>query len=141
MRPLITEKMPTIARINVTPIIDVALVLVIILLITAPMIAASDLDVDLPQARSRSIEDEVRVSITVDKDGRIAVDENLIEWSSLGGVLRKRMDAAESDNILVVVRADAGTSYTVVHDVLKRARSAGARRIAIATRQRGKVDR
>ena len=39
MKPLITEQMPTNARINVTPIIDVALVLVIILLITAPMIA------------------------------------------------------------------------------------------------------
>jgi biopolymer transport protein TolR len=141
MKPLITEKMPTIARINVTPIIDVALVLVIILLITAPMIAASKMEIDLPEARTRSVEDEVRVSVTVGKDGQIAVDEDLVNRRRLGDVLRQRIDAAKSDNILVVVRADAGTSYTVVYDILDDVRSAGAGRIAIATRQRGKVYR
>lgn len=140
MRPLMTEKMPTIARINVTPIIDVALVLVIILLVTAPMIAASNLNIDLPEARSRSIEDEVRVSITMAKDGQIAIDEELIDRNTLRSALRRRIESAKSDNILVVVRADAGTSYTSVHEVLNDARSAGARRVAIATRQRGKVD-
>ena len=42
-----------ITKINVTPIIDVALVLVIILLVTAPLLSVADLPVDLPQARSR----------------------------------------------------------------------------------------
>jgi biopolymer transport protein TolR len=139
MKPLITEQMPTIARINVTPIIDVALVLVIILLITAPMIAASNLEVDLPEARTRSIEDEVRLSVTLGKDGQIAVDEDLVERNAFGDVLRRRIGAAKSDNVLVVVRADAGTSYTLVYDILGDVRSAGAGRIAIATRQRGKV--
>ena len=140
MRPLMTEKMPTIARINVTPIIDVALVLVIILLVTAPMIAASNLNIDLPEARTRSIEDEVRVSVTMAKDGQIAIDEDLIDINNLRSALRRRIESAKSDNILVVVRADAGTSYTLVHEVLNEVRSAGARRVAIATRQRGKVD-
>lgn len=140
MRPLMTEKMPTIARINVTPIIDVALVLVIILLVTAPMIAASNLNIDLPEARTRSIEDEVRVSVTMAKDGQIAIDEDVIDRNTLRSALRRRIESAKSDNILVVVRADAGTSYTLVHEVLNEVRSAGARRVAIATRQRGKVD-
>jgi biopolymer transport protein ExbD len=135
-----TEKMPTIARINVTPIIDVALVLVIILLVTAPMIAASNLNIDLPEARTRSIEDEVRVSVTMAKDGQIAIDEDLIDMNNLRSALRRRIESAKSDNILVAVRADAGTSYTLVHEVLNEVRSAGARRVAIATRQRGKVD-
>ncbi|UCH82881.1 MAG: biopolymer transporter ExbD [Candidatus Latescibacterota bacterium] len=141
MKPLITEKMPTIARINVTPIIDVALVLVIILLITAPMIAASNMEIDLPEAKTRSIEDEVRVSVTVGKDGLVAVDDDLVERHALGSVLRGRLDTATSGNVLVVVRADAGASYTLVHDILNDVRSAGAGRIAIATRQRGKVNR
>ena len=140
MKPLITEKMPTMARINVTPIIDVALVLVIILLITAPMMSVSSMEIDLPEAKTRSIEDEVRVSVTVDSNGRIAVDEDDIDRNALIGVLRQRIDNAKSDNILVVIRADAGTSYEFVHDILGEARSAGAKRIAIATRQRGKVD-
>lgn len=141
MKPLITEKMPKVARINVTPIIDVALVLVIILLITAPMIAASDMEIDLPEAKTRSIEDEVRLSITVAKDGRIAVDEDVVDRNRLGTVLRQRIDTAKSGNLLVVIRADAGTSYAFVHDILSDVRSAGAGRIAIATRQRGKVNR
>ncbi len=140
MKPLITEKLPTIARINVTPIIDVALVLVIILLVTAPMIAASKMEIDLPEARTRSIEDEVRVSVTIDSDGRVAVDEDEIERRSLARVLRQRIDDVKSDNLLVVVRADAGTSYEAVHEILGEVRLVGAKRIAIATRQRGKVD-
>ena len=141
MKPLITEQMPTNARINVTPIIDVALVLVIILLITAPMIAASNMEIDLPEARTRSIEDEVRLSVTIGKDGQIAVDEDLVGRNVLGDVLRQRIGTAKSDNVLVVVRADADAPYTLVHDILNEVRSAGAGRIAIATRQRGKVNR
>ena len=47
-----------ITRVNVTPIIDVALVLVIILLVTAPMMSVADLPVDLPSARTREAEDQ-----------------------------------------------------------------------------------
>jgi biopolymer transport protein ExbD len=140
MKPLITEQTPTIARINVTPIIDVALVLVIILLVTAPMIAASKMEIDLPQAKTRSIEDDVRVSVTVGSDGRIAVDEDEIDRRSLARVLRQRIDDINGDDLLVVVRADAGTPYDAVHEILGEVRLVGAKRIAIATRQRGKVD-
>ena len=141
MRPPLVQGDTPLTRINVTPIIDVALVLVIILLITAPMIAASNMEIDLPEARTRSIEDEVRLSVTIGKDGQIAVDEDLVGRKALGDVLRQRIDKAKSDNILVVVRADAEAPYTLVHDILNDVRSAGAGRIAIATRQRGKVNR
>ena len=47
-----------ITKVNVVPIIDVSLVLVIILLVTAPLMSVADLPVDLPQARSRDSEDE-----------------------------------------------------------------------------------
>ena len=65
MKQPLFEPAPTVARINVTPIIDVALVLVIILLVTAPMISNSDMDVDLPQVQTRAPEDEVRMSVTM----------------------------------------------------------------------------
>ena len=83
MKPRLLETTPTIAKINVTPIIDVALVLVIILLITAPMISTAHMDINLPEAKTRNLEDEVRLSITVGKDGAIAVDEDSIGaiWS------------------------------------------------------------
>ncbi|HZE19266.1 MAG TPA: biopolymer transporter ExbD, partial [Candidatus Angelobacter sp.] len=64
-----------ITKVNVTPIIDVALVLVIILLVTAPLLSVADLPVDLPQARTREAEDERNVSITLSSTGRLAVDD------------------------------------------------------------------
>ena len=54
-----------ITRINVVPIIDVSLVLVIILLVTAPLLSVADLPVDLPQAQTREAEDERNLSITL----------------------------------------------------------------------------
>ncbi len=124
-----------IARINVTPIIDVALVLVIILLVTAPMLTVADLPVNLPQARSRGAEDERNLSITLTASGETAVDRDLVEPKSLPQILRARLSDPANADILVVVRADAGVPYELVGQVLEEARAAGATRIAIATRQ------
>jgi len=137
-RPLV-EPAPLVARINVTPIIDVALVLVIILLITAPMITALNMDIDLPQARSRSVEDEVRISISMGRNGELAIDDEDILAGNLASMLAGRLAASAGDNILVVVRADSGIPYQRVKGVIRDAKDAGAKRIAIATRQRGNV--
>ena len=66
---------PIITRVNVTPIIDVALVLVIILLVTAPLISVADLGVHLPQAHTREAEDERNVSITLGTDGNLWLEQ------------------------------------------------------------------
>jgi biopolymer transport protein TolR len=139
-RPLI-EPAPLVAKINVTPIIDVALVLVIILLITAPMISTLSMDIDLPQARTRSIEDEVRISISLGRNGELAIDDEAVAPDALLPALVSRLGASSSKNILVVVRADSGIPYRRVKDVIRDAKTAGAQRIAIATRQRGTVFR
>jgi len=135
-QPLVQPK-PVFARINVTPIIDVALVLVIILLITAPMITALNMEIDLPQAKTRSIEDEVRLSITLGRDGDLAVDDELVAPNDLLKVLVTKISQASDKNILVVVRADASTTHGTVKQIINDARTAGAKRIAVATRQRG----
>lgn len=132
------ETSPTVCKINVTPIIDVALVLVIILLITAPMISTANMEVNLPQALTRSADDEVRVSITFAADGGVAIDDEVIERAALTRVLGAKLREIDRDNILVIVRADAGVPYPWVRDIIDDAKMAGAGRIAIATRQRGK---
>ena len=125
-----------ITKINVTPIIDVALVLVIILLVTAPMMSVADLPVDLPQARTREAEDERNVSITLSSTGRLAVDDKMVSDENLGGYLRAKLTERQNQNVLVVVRADSGAPYEAVRHLLNQAKAAGATRIAIATRQR-----
>ena len=125
-----------VTKVNVVPLIDVSLVLVIILLVTAPLMTVADLPVDLPQAHTREAEDERNVSITLSSTGAIAVDEEVVSRESLPGVLAAHLAQNGNQDVLVVVRADSGAPYTTVQSLLQDARTAGATRLAIATRQR-----
>ena len=125
-----------ITRVNVTPIIDVALVLVIILLVTAPMMSVADLPVDLPTARTREAEDERNVSITIGSNGQYAVDESTVAPASLRAALASRLSEPGNAEVLVVVRADTGVPFATIRRTLDDARAAGAKRLAIATRQK-----
>lgn len=137
MRPPIVQPSPLLTRINVTPIIDVALVLVIILLITAPMLSVADLEVDLPTARARDAEDPGFISVTVSRTGELAVDEQLVaRTEDLAAVLRSRIAERGDGQAYVVVRADAGLPHGLVRGVLDAVRDGGATRLGVATRQR-----
>jgi biopolymer transport protein TolR len=125
-----------ITKVNVVPIIDVSLVLVIILLVTAPLMSVADLPVDLPQARTREAEDERNVSITLSSTGALAIDEQLVTLEALQGALQTRLSQTGNQDVLVVVRADSGAPYSEVQRILEEARAAGATRLAIATRQK-----
>ena len=127
-----------ITKVNVTPIIDVALVLVIILIVTAPLLSAADLPVKLPEARTREAENNKNVSVTLAQDGALAVDDRRVTAADLRAAIAERI-ADQGEDVLVVVRADSNAPYAAVRGVLDEARGAGAKRLAIATRQ--KVDR
>jgi biopolymer transport protein ExbD len=126
------------ARINLTPIIDVALVLVIILLITAPILAVADIDIKLPEAETRGAEDEGRISITLGKMGELALNEETINPATLPFKLRALLSNPQNENMLVVVRADREVPYRYIRVLLREAREAGAKRLAIATLQSNK---
>jgi biopolymer transport protein ExbD len=132
-----TANADLITRVNVTPIIDVALVLVIILLVTAPMMSVSHLDVRLPEARTREAEDERNVSVTLGTHGELAVDDRNVTAATLGTAVAQRLAQPGNAGVLVVVRADTATPYAEVKHALDTIRSAGAKRVAIATRQKG----
>lgn len=136
--PLVQGDAP-LTRINVTPIIDVALVLVIILLITAPMLSVADLEIDLPLAHARDAEDPVFVSITLGARGEVAVDDRVLPGPhDLASAVRSRIEASERENLLVVLRADAKLPHVAVRRAMNAAREGGAMRIAVATRQGGR---
>ena len=136
MRRSVIPQSTLITRVNVTPIIDVALVLVIILLVTAPLLPASDLPVDLPQARTREAEDERNVSVTLGANGEIAVDDVHLAREALRAHLAARLAEPGNEHVLVVLRADSGARVAAVKELLAEARAAGAQRLAIATRQK-----
>jgi len=135
MKRIQAETSNTIAKVNVTPIIDVALVLVIILMITAPMIAVSDVDVKLPEAATRNLEGHDRISITLGAAGELAVDDKDITIGQLQGEIAARL--TDRDDVIVVIRADRAVTYGAVKQIVEVARAAGATRIAVGTQQRG----
>lgn len=136
MKRYITDTSTPVARINVVPIIDVALVLVIILMVTAPMIAVTSMDVELPRARTRTMEGVDRVHVTLGPTGALAVDEKDVGAREFNAALRAAL-AERDEDILVVVRADARVTYDTVEALVKEIRSAGAKRVAIGTTQHG----
>lgn len=123
---------PIAAKINVTPIIDVALVLVIILLITAPMMTLADIDLKLPAAKTQNFGDELRINVTLGRDGELAIDEQDVPPAVFVTALKGRLEGKK--DVLVVFRADASAPEAQVRTLLKAAREAGAERLAIATR-------
>jgi biopolymer transport protein ExbD len=124
------------AKVNVVPIIDVSLVLVIILLVTAPLLTQADLPINLPQAHTREAEDERNVSVTMGSNGGYAVDDRVIQPQQLKMAVAAKLAQPGNQDVLVVVRADSGLPYSAVEKVLTEVRDAGAKRIAIATRQK-----
>lgn len=135
MKRLQAQTEGPIAKVNVTPIIDVALVLVIILMITAPMIAVSDVDVKLPEAQTRNLEGHDRISITLGPNGELAVDDQNITQAELQMNIAARL--VDHQEAIVVIRADQSVAYAAVRKIVEAARAAGASRIAVGTQQKG----
>ena len=127
MREPLVQSAPLLTRINVTPIIDVALVLVIILLITTPLRTVADLAVNLPSARSQDLAKTAQISLTVAADGQIAVDENVLaNTQELTALIASRLQDIGADEMVVVVRADEKLSHAAVKNVMAAARAGGA---------------
>jgi biopolymer transport protein ExbD len=127
---------PLITKIEITPIVAVALVLVLILLVTAPLLSVADLPLNLPKAKTREADHERNVSISYSVHGEVAVDDQIISPPELKQVLAARLAEPGNEDVLVIVRADSQASYAEIQHLLREARAAGAKRLAIATRQR-----
>ena len=130
------DEAPMLTRINVTPIIDVALVLVIILLVTAPMLNVANMDLVLPEAHTRGPEDDRKIVVTISRLGELAVNETAVVAEQFTAVLGSQLHTAGEENALVVVRADRDLPHGTVKKILEEARDAGAQRLAIATNQK-----
>ena len=128
--PLAKLKSPS-AYINVTPIIDVALTLVVILMMTMPMLSVADIDVEVPQARTRGLESQNRLTVTLGREGELAIDDDVLPPEDFQKEINARLQGI-ADETLVVLRADRGVPYAQVATILALARDGGAKRLAVA---------
>ena len=119
------------SEINVTPLVDVMLVLLIIFMVTAPMLTQG-VDVNLPQASAKAMRgDEERLVITVDANSRIFVGKQPVEFNRLGGVL-KQVVAQRTDR-QVFFRADRTVPYGLVVKVIAEVRNSGIEKLGMVT--------
>jgi len=113
------------AEINITPLTDVCLVLLIIFMVTASFLTQSTgLNVDLPKAAAATNLPAKRVELTVTKDGGVYLDGTLTERSRLAGALAGKLQQTSLKS--VVIKADADVSYKHVADAMDAACSLGA---------------
>ena len=124
----------SIAEINMAPIINVALVLVIVLIITAPILNIPSIPVNLPRAVTIEAKEQ-NITISYSKDGKVAIDTQVISWKDLVPKLKYRLK--ENSKALVIIRADKDVPYGEIEKIFDIViKKAGAKRIAVATEQR-----
>ena len=117
------------AEINVTPFVDVMLVLLIIFMVTAPMLTQG-VEVDLPETRAVETlpEDSDTVVLHVLKDGTIKLDKYEVKVEELGNYL-KRMEFENGK--LLYLQADKDVAYGVVVKVMAEVRAAGVQKLGV----------
>jgi len=122
----------TMAEINMVPLIDVMLVLLVIFIITAPMLSHS-LNINLPQVSAQPITQEPKViDLAVDDIGQIYWNEQPVAQDSL----RERFlaESRQDPQPELRIRADLDTRYEILAQVMASARSGGMKRIGFVTR-------
>jgi biopolymer transport protein TolR len=121
------------AEVNMTPLIDVSLVLVVILLLATPLAFESSFGVRKTAATARQASEEkkeARVELAIESDSAVRVNRNLVPLEDLGGVLAPLFAEGGSRNVTVKC-ADGVAHGTFVH-VLDITKLNGAREIAVA---------
>ena len=121
---------PALAEINVTPFVDVVLVLLIIFLITAPMLLGG-IDVRVPKTATRNIQPEERLILTITRDRGLFLDSQPISLDRLSkvlsGMVRRNPRAA------VFLKADEAVAYGTVMKVMDVIKKAGVDRVGMVT--------
>lgn len=124
-----------ITDINVTPLVDVSLVLVIIFMVTTPFMTQSRLSVTLPKAATDEAKNEEYVTITIDKDENISVNEKNVYTPQEMLVTLKQKLAKTADKV-VIIKADEETKHGIIIDAMETAKEAKPKKIYFATRQK-----
>ena len=122
------------AEINVTPFVDVMLVLLIIFMVTAPLLVTG-VPVDLPESRANALEQEQEpVQISIDNDGRIFIDDEELSRGALEPRLRDiAADQNPEDPRQIMLRGDKTLDYGLIMGVMGELNRAGLNRVSLVT--------
>lgn len=116
------------SEINVTPFVDVMLVLLVIFMVTAPLLQQG-IDVNLPKAKGRDLPPEERITLTIKRGGIIYMNENPVTITEMGNKLK----AVSKLNPNVFLKADKDVPYGFVVEVMGEIKEAGIEKLGMVT--------
>jgi biopolymer transport protein TolR len=123
-----TRDKQVLSEINVTPFVDVMLVLLVIFMVTAPLLQQG-IDVNLPMAKGKEMPPEERITLIVKKGSIIYMNDNPVSLTEMGNKLR----ALSSSNPNVFLKADKDVPYGFVVEVMGEIKEAGIEKLGMIT--------
>ena len=127
------RRRPVMAEINVTPMVDVMLVLLIIFMVSAPLLTVG-VPIALPQTQAKSLDqDKEPLAISVDDKGKVFLQNSEIALDELVPKLKAVADARGGFDERIYVRGDKKVDYGTVMRVMGRLSAAGFKRVALVT--------
>ena len=119
------------AEINVTPMVDVMLVLLIIFMVAAPMLTGG-IPVDLPKAKGEQMQtNKEPITVSIDPKGDVYIAEAKVPMAELGAKLKALAKNGSEDQI--VIKGDRAVNHGTVMQVMGRVREAGFRKLSFLT--------
>ncbi len=119
-----------ISEINIVPMVDVILVVLIIFMVTAPMIMKPSINVNLPKAASGEATTPSKLNITIGSDGRLNLDGEAVEDAQVQA--KAQAEVATNPEIQAIISADKDVPHGRVVSVLDIVKSAGVKKFAIS---------
>ncbi|RQW43582.1 ExbD/TolR family protein [Novosphingobium sp. LASN5T] len=121
------------AEINVTPLVDVMLVLLIIFMVTAPLLKAG-VPVNLPESKAKALgEDKDQVTLSMSRDGSVYLDDEMVAAGELSDRLAGLPRNGSGEPPLVTLRADRALDYGRIMEVMGELNRAGFNSISLVT--------
>jgi biopolymer transport protein TolR len=121
----------SLSEINVTPLVDVMLVLLVIFMVTAPMLQTG-IDVELPETKNvREVNPEERIIISISREGSIYYGSDTINYADIAGRLQKD---AKSPKDAIFLRADKDIKWDSIVSIIDVIRGAGFDQIKLVTK-------
>lgn len=117
-----------VTEVNIVPVIDLCLVLLVILMILSPLLDSSSADVQLPRASTRE-EKESHILVSIASDGRVRISGDAVEREALKGYVAKLLQL-QGPNQLVVLDADRRLPFRELAEVMKSVKEAGAENLS-----------
>jgi len=116
------------SEINVTPFVDVMLVLLIIFMVTAPLLQQG-IDVNLPKAKGKDMPPEERIALVIRRDQKIYMNDTPVTV----GEMRRKLESISKMNPNVFLKADKDVPYGLVVEVMGEIKEAGIEKLGMVT--------